>query len=78
MLRWSGRATHVSARSLILSRLITGLDGGSNFKRNGGALAPLLHLPLAHCYGQKPAGDPNPGSSQKKQRVDRMESNPGL
>ena len=76
MLRWSGRATHVSARSLILSTLITGLDGRSNFERNGGASAPLL--PLAHCYGQKPAGDPNPGSSQKKQRVDRMESNPGL
>jgi hypothetical protein len=47
MLRWRGRATHVSARSLILSTLITGLDGRSNFERNGGALAPLLHLPLA-------------------------------
>ena len=77
MLRWSGRATHVSARSLILSTLITGLDGRSNFERNGGALAPLLHLPLARCYA-KPAGDPNPGSSPKNQRVDRMESNPGL
>ena len=52
MLRWRGRATHVSARSLILSTLITGLDGRSNFERNGGALAPLLHLPLARCYGQ--------------------------
>ena len=48
MLRWRGRATHVSARSLILSTLITGLDGRSNFERNGGALAPLLHPPLAH------------------------------
>src|ERR1700675_4480506 len=37
---------------VILSTLITGLDGRSNFERNGGALAPLLHLPLAHCYGQ--------------------------
>ena len=32
----------------MLSTLITGLDGRSNFERNGGALAPLLHLPLAH------------------------------
>ena len=52
MLRWSGRATHVSARSLILSTLITGQDGRSNFERNGGVLTPVLHLPLAHCYGQ--------------------------
>jgi hypothetical protein len=61
-----GRATHVSARSLVLSTLITGLDGRSNFERNGGAFAPSSTLPpLAHCYGQKPAGDPNSGSSQK-------------
>jgi hypothetical protein len=26
----------------MLSTLITGLDGRSNFERNGGALAPLL------------------------------------
>jgi hypothetical protein len=29
--------------------------------------------PLAHCYD-----DPNPAPRKKKQRVDRMESNPGL
>ena len=32
---------------------------------NETAAAPLLHPPLAHCYGQEPAGDPagdpNPG-----------------
>jgi hypothetical protein len=50
MLRWRGRATLVSARSLILSTLITGLDGRSNFEQNGGALAPLLHLPLARFF----------------------------
>ena len=70
MLRWSGRATHVSARSLILSTLITGLDGRSNFERNGGALAPSSTFPSPTATA-KPAGDPNP-------RVDRMESNPGL
>jgi hypothetical protein len=48
MLRWRGRATHVSAGSLILSTLITGLDGRSNFERNGAALAPSSTLPLAH------------------------------
>jgi hypothetical protein len=32
----------------MLSTLITGLDGRSNFERNGGALAPLLHPSLAH------------------------------
>ena len=44
-MRWRGRATHVSARSLILSTLITGLDGRSNFERNGGALAPSSTFP---------------------------------
>jgi hypothetical protein len=34
--------------AVMLSTLITGLDGSSNFERNGGASAPLLHLPLAH------------------------------
>jgi hypothetical protein len=33
---------------VMLSTLITGLDGRSNFERNGGALAPFLHPPLAH------------------------------
>ena len=64
--------------SVMLSTLIMGLDGRSNLEQNGGALAPLLHLPLAHCYGQKPAGDPESWLFAKKQRVDRMESNPGL
>jgi hypothetical protein len=40
----------------MLSTLITRLDGRSNFERNGGALAPLLHPPLAHfLYGLDPA-----------------------
>ena len=28
----------------------TGLDGHSNFERNGGASSPLFHSPLAHFY----------------------------
>jgi hypothetical protein len=36
--------------SLFISTLITGLDGRSNFERNGGASAPLLQSPLAHFY----------------------------
>src|SRR5260370_19037182 len=31
-----------------------------DFEQKGSASVPLLHPPLAHCYGQKPAGDPSP------------------
>jgi len=34
--------------SVMLSTLIAGLDGRSNFERNGGALAPSSTLPVAH------------------------------
>jgi hypothetical protein len=34
----------------MLSALITGLDGRSNFERNGDASTPLFHSPLAHFY----------------------------
>jgi hypothetical protein len=52
MLRWRGRATHVSARSLILSTLMTGLDGRSNFEQNGGALAPSSTFPSPALKGE--------------------------
>ena len=42
------RPRNARLRSGMLSTLITRLDGRSNFERNRGALAPLLHPSLAH------------------------------
>jgi hypothetical protein len=65
LLPWRGRATHVSARSLILSTLITGLDGRSNFEQTAVHWLPPPPCPSPAATA-KPAGDPNPGSSQKE------------
>jgi hypothetical protein len=78
MLRWRGRATHVSAPESYPFDADYGARRTFEFRtkrRCIGSPSSTFPSPTATA---KPAGDPNPGSSQKKQRVDRMESNPGL